>query len=53
MKRSKDLFSLGILGALLLSRIMKPTPPKENKKDEANPSMIYCPLTLNEKKKDM
>ena len=44
---NNDLFSLGILGALEKSKMIKPPPPRVNRKAEANPSIIYCPLTLN------
>lgn len=42
---SKILFSLGVDGLCVRSIMMKPTPPRENRKLEANPSMIYCPFT--------
>lgn len=46
MKSSRKRLSLGMLGALERSRMMKPSPPMVNRKLEASPSMMYCPLTL-------
>ena len=41
----RNLFNLDMPTALDLSKIMKPSPPMENRKLDARPSMIYCPLT--------
>jgi len=41
----RNLFSLDMPTALDLSRIMKPSPPIENRKLDARPSMMYWPLT--------
>lgn len=40
-----NLFSFGNPGELDLSRTMKPSPPRENMKLAAKPSIMYCPLT--------
>ena len=42
---SKNRLSLGMFWALDLSRMMKPSPPMENRKLEARPSMMYWPFT--------
>lgn len=47
MKSSRKRLSLGMLGALERSRMMKPRPPMVNRKLEARPSMMYWPLTLD------
>lgn len=41
----RNLFNLDMPTALDLSKIMKPSPPMENRKLDARPSMMYCPLT--------
>ena len=41
MNNRRERFSLGMLGAFDLSRMMKPTPPSENRNDDASPSMMY------------
>lgn len=46
MKSSRKRLSLGMLGALERSRMMKPRPPMVKRKLEASPSMMYWPLTL-------
>lgn len=46
MKSKRKRLSLGMLGALERSRMMKPRPPMVNRKLEASPSMMYWPLTL-------
>lgn len=46
MKSNRKRLSLGMLGALERSRMMKPRPPIVNRKLEASPSMMYWPLTL-------
>lgn len=46
MKSSRKRLSLGMLGALERSRMMKPNPPMVKRKLEARPSMMYCPFTL-------
>lgn len=46
MKSNRKRLSLGMFGALERSRMMKPRPPMVNRKLEARPSMMYCPLTL-------
>lgn len=51
IKSKRNLFSLGIFGALDRSRIMNPKPPIVKRKLDASPSIIYCPFTLKEKKK--
>uniref|UniRef100_A0A3B4B9N5 Ethanolamine-phosphate phospho-lyase n=1 Tax=Periophthalmus magnuspinnatus TaxID=409849 RepID=A0A3B4B9N5_9GOBI len=43
--------SLGMFGALDLSRIMKPSPPIVKRKLEANPSIMYCPFTLRSRRR--
>lgn len=43
---SKILFNLGVVGLCVLSSIMKPRPPRENRKLDASPSIMYWPLTL-------
>lgn len=48
MKSSRKRLSLGMLGALERSRIIKPSPPMVKRKLEARPSMMYWPLTLEE-----
>lgn len=48
MKSSRKRLSLGMLGALERSRMMKPRPPMVNRKLEARPSMMYWPLTLDD-----
>lgn len=52
MKSRRNLFSLGIFGALDRSKIMNPKPPIVNRKLDASPSIIYCPFTLQEKKRE-
>lgn len=42
---SRILFSLGVDGLCVRSSMIKPRPPRENRKLEASPSMMYCPLT--------
>lgn len=42
---SKILFSFGVDGLCVLSKMMKPSPPREKRKLEARPSMIYWPFT--------
>lgn len=42
---NKNLFSFDIPTAFDLSKIMKPRPPTENRKLDARPSIMYCPLT--------
>lgn len=39
------LFSLGVDGLCVWSKMMKPNPPMEKRKLDARPSMMYCPLT--------
>lgn len=51
IKSKRNLFNLGIFGALDRSRIMNPRPPIVKRKLDARPSIIYCPFTLKEKKK--
>lgn len=46
MKSNRKRLSLGMLGALERSRMMKPRPPMVKRKLEASPSMMYWPLTL-------
>ena len=46
MKSSRKRLSLGMLGALERSRMMKPKPPMVKRKLEARPSMMYWPFTL-------
>lgn len=46
MKSNRKRLSLGMLGALERSRMMKPRPPMVNRKLEARPSMMYWPFTL-------
>ena len=41
----RNLFSLDMPTALDLSKIMKPSPPMENRKLDAKPSMMYWPFT--------
>lgn len=41
---SMILFNLGMLGLWVWSSTMNPRPPSVNMKDEAKPSMMYCPL---------
>lgn len=43
---NKILFSLGVEGLWVRSRMMKPRPPREKRKLDARPSMMYWPLTL-------
>lgn len=50
IKSRRNLFSLGIFGALDRSRIMNPRPPIVKRKLDASPSIIYCPFTLKEKR---
>lgn len=50
IKSKRNLFNLGIFGALDRSRIMNPRPPIVKRKLDARPSIIYCPFTLKEKK---
>lgn len=50
MKSRRKRLSLGMLGALERSRIMKPRPPMVKRKLEASPSIIYCPFTLYARK---
>lgn len=52
IKSKRNLFSLGIFGALDRSRIMNPKPPIVKRKLDASPSIIYCPFTLKGKKKE-
>ena len=40
-------FSLGIMLTLVLSRMMKPMPPRVKRKLEAKPSIMYWPLILH------
>lgn len=40
------LLSFGVEGLCVWSKTIKPNPPMVNKKLEANPSIMYCPLTL-------
>lgn len=49
IKSKRNLFNLGIFGALDRSRIMNPRPPIVKRKLDARPSIIYCPFTLKEK----
>lgn len=42
---SKILFSFGVEGLCVRSNIMKPSPPRVNRKLDASPSMMYWPLT--------
>lgn len=51
IKSKRNLFNLGIFGALDRSRIMNPRPPIVKRKLDARPSIMYCPFTLKEKKK--
>lgn len=37
--------SLGVSGEWMWSKMINPRPPVENRKLEASPSMMYCPLT--------
>lgn len=46
MKSSRKRLSLGMLGALERSRIIKPRPPIVNRKLDASPSIMYWPFTL-------
>lgn len=46
MNSNRKRLSLGMLGALERSRMMKPRPPMVKRKLEASPSMMYWPLTL-------
>lgn len=48
MKSRRNLFSLGMFGALDRSRIMNPKPPIVKRKLDASPSIIYCPFTLQD-----
>lgn len=50
IKSKRNLFSLGIFGALDRSRMMNPMPPIVKRKLDASPSIIYCPFTLKKKK---
>lgn len=43
---SNILFSFGVEGLCVWSKTMNPRPPMVNKKLEAKPSIIYCPLIL-------
>ncbi len=43
--KSMDRLSLENPVALDFSSTMKPRPPKVKRKEEARPSMMYCPLT--------
>lgn len=43
---SKMRLSLGVDGLCVRSRMMKPKPPREKRKLDASPSMMYCPFTL-------
>lgn len=40
------LLSFGITGAFVWSKMTNPRPPRVNRKLEANPSIMYWPLTL-------
>jgi hypothetical protein len=51
--RRINLLSFGIFGALDRSRIMNPKPPIVNRKLDASPSIMYCPFTLEKKRKTM
>lgn len=39
------LFNFGVVGLCVWSRITKPKPPKVNRNEDANPSIMYWPLT--------
>lgn len=42
---NKILFNFGVEGLCVRSRMMKPRPPREKRKLDASPSMMYCPFT--------
>ena len=45
-EKSMVLLSLVSPTALDRSKMMNPTPPREKRKLEASPSIMYCPFTL-------
>lgn len=52
IKSKRNLFNLGMFGALDRSRIMNPRPPIVKRKLDARPSIMYCPFTLKGKKSE-
>lgn len=50
MNRRRNLLSFGMFGTFDWSKILKPKPPIVNRKLDADPSLIYCPVTLWAKK---